>query len=343
MPVRRAVRRTPPRRLLLASLLALACRSDGDDAAAGADLEPRRQPHPEQRTPRARRRPLAPTLRAACRPAAPRPTRSRPRPARDLLDWQPVPGLGRRHRHPQRRRGRSRSTRPATPGAARGAGRRGTVRGRPRQRISDALLDGTHAVVVLQDRQEQPPERGHGRRPALGQARSRSTAPPTPPTTIGGTWALGDGHLCTRPSRPAAPTASPRSTSRPGSRRSAGAPRRGTASTAPRSPPPATSLMTFDDAPPVLPHRRARSTARDVDAVPGRPRLHGLGRGCSLDDGAVWSVIPNEHRIEAAHFYARTGDGYYDLGPGTSGTPDLVRRRGVLRPRPAARRRPGAR
>jgi hypothetical protein len=34
----------------------------------------------------------------------------------------------------------------------------------------------------------------------------------------------------------------------------------------------------------------------------------------------VWSVIPNEHRIEQAHFYARSADGAADLGPGTAGT-----------------------
>ena len=31
-------------------------------------------------------------------------------------------------------------------------------------------------------------------------------------------------------------------------------------------------------------------------------------------------MIPKENRIEAAEFFARVGDGYYDLGPGTSGT-----------------------
>ncbi len=31
-------------------------------------------------------------------------------------------------------------------------------------------------------------------------------------------------------------------------------------------------------------------------------------------------MVENERRIEAAHFYARVGDGYFDLGPGTSGS-----------------------
>ena len=36
--------------------------------------------------------------------------------------------------------------------------------------------------------------------------------------------------------------------------------------------------------------------------------------------GAVWSVVPNEQRIEAARFYAHNATGWYDLGPGTSGS-----------------------
>jgi hypothetical protein len=31
-------------------------------------------------------------------------------------------------------------------------------------------------------------------------------------------------------------------------------------------------------------------------------------------------VIPNEHRIEEAHFHARSGGAEFDLGPGTAGT-----------------------
>jgi hypothetical protein len=34
----------------------------------------------------------------------------------------------------------------------------------------------------------------------------------------------------------------------------------------------------------------------------------------------VWSVVPKDRRIEVAHFYAHTDGGWYDLGPGTSGS-----------------------
>ena len=38
------------------------------------------------------------------------------------------------------------------------------------------------------------------------------------------------------------------------------------------------------------------------------------------DDEAIWSVIPKENDVDAAELFARDGDAYYDLGPGTSGT-----------------------
>ena len=31
-------------------------------------------------------------------------------------------------------------------------------------------------------------------------------------------------------------------------------------------------------------------------------------------------MVPKQTRIEAAHYYARDGDEFFDLGPGTSGT-----------------------
>jgi len=40
----------------------------------------------------------------------------------------------------------------------------------------------------------------------------------------------------------------------------------------------------------------------------------------AVPGGAVWSIIPRERRIEAAHFYAHSPSGWYDLGPGASGS-----------------------
>ena len=42
--------------------------------------------------------------------------------------------------------------------------------------------------------------------------------------------------------------------------------------------------------------------------------------GLLPDDGAVWSTISDERRIEKANFYAATGGAQSDLGPGTAGS-----------------------
>ena len=57
------------------------------------------------------------------------------------------------------------------------------------------------------------------------------------------------------------------------------------------------------------------------DVVPFEGVEECLGwEGVLVGDGAVWSVVPKQNRIEAARYYARAGDKYFDLGPGTSGT-----------------------
>jgi hypothetical protein len=88
-----------------------------------------------------------------------------------------------------------------------------------------------------------------------------------------------------------------------------------------------TTLMTFDDQRPSC--RTLVSFPEGVKPVPvpGVEECKGWAAGLTAD-GAVWSVIPRENRIESAHFYARgeaSGPGgadgtAYDLGPGTSGS-----------------------
>jgi hypothetical protein len=79
-----------------------------------------------------------------------------------------------------------------------------------------------------------------------------------------------------------------------------------------------TTLMSFDDHHP---------SCRTLNVVYGRALtpFRGVTRCKGWDSGllegtTVWSVVPDNRRIEAAHFYARTSDGWYDLGPGTSGS-----------------------
>ena len=170
-----------------------------------------------------------------------------------------------------------------------------------------------------------------GRERADGRAAPRSPtsrpARPTPstagsdvPTTSGGTWALGgDTPRCTRRSTAPAPTAWPPSTSPPAPRTSPGARPSGTASTAPHVPRrhrgarPSTTRSR-----PAAPS--APSPATPIDAVRRRPRLHGLGgrRGRRRRD--LVGHPATSSGVDAAHFYARVGDDYFDLGPGTSGT-----------------------
>ena len=69
--------------------------------------------------------------------------------------------------------------------------------------------------------------------------------------------------------------------------------------------------------------RAAQSTScvdgEEVTPFEGVPDCKGWD-GLLTEDGAVWSVIPKEHQVENAHFYARSGEAYVDLGPGTAGS-----------------------
>jgi hypothetical protein len=77
-------------------------------------------------------------------------------------------------------------------------------------------------------------------------------------------------------------------------------------------------MMTFDDHHPSC--RVLNSVAGAVlHPLPGVTRCKGWDSAL-LDGTTVWSVVPNDHRIDAAHFYAHTDGGWYDLGPGTSGS-----------------------
>ena len=38
------------------------------------------------------------------------------------------------------------------------------------------------------------------------------------------------------------------------------------------------------------------------------------------EGGAVWSVVPDENEVETGNVQARVGEGYYDLGPGLTGS-----------------------
>jgi hypothetical protein len=239
------------------------------------------------------------------------------KPTLNLLEWTPVPG-------------------PSTSTVTRSgpwtltvseSGTRATLNGPGgdanwvadgRQRISDGLLDGEWAAVVFQDARETGPAVANIAH--LGAERGDFTVDGSSdvPTTTGGTWALGEGKLVH-------PTLGPGGSyclatvdlGKQTSERTWCAEKRHGFNGA-RITPEGTSLMTFDDHQPSC-RTVVRMAGNDVVPFEGVEDCLGW-EGVLTDDGAVWSVVPKQTRIEAAHYYARDGDEYFDLGPGTSGT-----------------------
>ena len=80
-----------------------------------------------------------------------------------------------------------------------------------------------------------------------------------------------------------------------------------------------TTVLGFDDAKPSC---RTVGTVADgqFEPFPGVPECAAWEGAVLGDDAAIWSVIPKEDDIDTAEFFARVGEDYYDLGPGTSGT-----------------------
>ena len=188
------------------------------------------------------------------------------------------------------------------------------------RRVSEALIDGEYALVVSQDRLEQRPavatviELATGRRLVLDGTSEV-------PTTTGGTWALGAGHLlhATRPDVGAVDryclARVDLASGRPEVAWCAGP---GQGFTHARITGQGDTLLTFDDSQPSC---RTVATVSQGDVAPfaGVAECRGWD-GVVLEGGRVWSVVLRESRIDDAHLYATVGDGYYDLGPGTSGS-----------------------
>ena len=183
-------------------------------------------------------------------------------------------------------------------------------------RISDTLLDEDWSVVVLQDPAEEQPSRAivtdldTGKRFTLD---GRTDVP----TVNGGTWALGEDQLVHATVSGGAYCLA---TVDLDTRRSTVgwcAPKRSGFNAA-HVTDDGVTLLTFDDSRPSC--RTVVTVEGDrVTPFPGVPDCKAW-EGALIDDGAVWSVIPQERRTEEAHLYARVGEGYFDLGPGTSGT-----------------------
>lgn len=188
--------------------------------------------------------------------------------------------------------------------------------GLPGRTVSDAFLTETHALVVRQDPQETRPadavvvELETGRQTRL-DARSEI------PTTTGGTWALGPDRVvhATAPGRDYC-LASVDLASGASTRGWCAPPRQGFNNA--RVTAAGTTVMSFDDARPSC-RTVAEVRGSTLAPLPGVPRCQAW-EAVLLAGGAVWSVVEREDAVEAARLYARSGHGWFDLGPGTSGT-----------------------
>jgi hypothetical protein len=236
-------------------------------------------------------------------------------PTRALLDWHPVPG----------------STKdlvtvgdgwtltvPAGNGEARLSGPHPhTFPAGPHSSISDAFLDGAHALIVSEDRFASAPDRAvvvdlaSGRTTTLDRTSS-------PATVVGGTWALGPDSLVHATSGPhhSYCLATVDLSTGHGSTGWCAEPRHGfsRASVTENG----TSMMTFDAHHPSC-RTLVQVFADQVMPIPGVTTCKGWDSAL-VDGTTIWSVVPKDQQIEAAHFYAHTQSGWYDLGPGTSGS-----------------------
>lgn len=191
------------------------------------------------------------------------------------------------------------------------------VRAGPHGRITDAYLDDDHALVVSEDRLAQDPDVATLVDLASGKVTTLDGRS-DPPTVVGGTWALGPDSLVHATSGGHGRYCLATVTLGSG-RGSTGwcAPHRHGFSQAAITRD-GTTMMSFDA------HHPSCRTLNTVAGTGLRP-LPGVtecqGWDSALLDGTtIWSVVPKDRRIEAARFYAHTDRGWYDLGPGTSGS-----------------------
>lgn len=192
-----------------------------------------------------------------------------------------------------------------------------TIPAGERRRISDTLLNDSYAVVVSQDDLEERPSTATVTTLATGE-QFVLDGESAEPTVNGGTWALGDDtllHATTERSGPYCLASVDLEDQE--SEIAWCAPERHGFTDA-RVTPAAETLLTFDDGQPSC---RTLVTLDDGRATPWTEAAECTGWDLArTDDGAIWSEIPKERRIEEAHFHAVHDEGSFDLGPGTSGS-----------------------
>jgi hypothetical protein len=184
--------------------------------------------------------------------------------------------------------------------------------------ITNALLDTDWAVVVRQDDGRKKPATAEVTDLAKGEQFSIDQSSDVP-TISGGTWALGGGtlaHATTGPNGGYCVATVDLTTQETSIAWCAAAKHGFNAAHVTED---GTAVLAFDDAKPSC---RTVGTVADeaFEPFPGVPECAAWEGAMLGDDAAIWSVIPKEDDIDAAQFFARAGEDYYDLGPGTSGT-----------------------
>ena len=192
-----------------------------------------------------------------------------------------------------------------------------TVEAPQRHRVTDTLLDGEYAVVVTADELEERANTATVIDLATGD-RTVLDSSSDVPTTSGGTWALGQGRLVHATiGRGRAYCAATVELATMSSATTWCAPRRQGFNGA-RITPEGTAVLAFDDGRPSC-RTVGRIDTGELVPFEGVPDCTAWD-GALTDGGAVWSVVPRAKRVEEADFYARSDAGWFDLGPGTSGT-----------------------
>lgn len=188
----------------------------------------------------------------------------------------------------------------------------------PHQRISRAVMDDDHALVVTEDDTARRPDSATVIDLAHGTRTFHIDGQSHPATSVGGSWALGATSLvhAAYDARHRYCLASVDLDSEAGQIDLCVPPRHGLSRASLTAA--GETLMTFDDQQP-----SCRTLVNVIQLkptpIPGVTKCVGWD-SLATPDGDVWSVVPNANRIDAAHFFARSGDTTYDLGPGTSGT-----------------------
>ena len=183
-------------------------------------------------------------------------------------------------------------------------------------RITDALIDGDHAVVVAEHEQARKPNRATVVELATGNE-TVIDGNSEVPTTVGGSWALGSGLLvhATTQDRDYCLAVADLVTGR--SRLGPCVPPRHGVTNVTVTPA-GIAAMTFDDKRPSC-RTLNRVEGSSFEPLPGVELCHGF-EAVVTETAAVWGVVTEERRIEASDYFADSGSGLVALGPGTTGS-----------------------